>query len=142
MTYAMVYRKGLDSLDPDTWPTDTVKCMLLDSSYVPSQGGDVFIDDISSNEVSGTGYTAGGVAVTGKTVDKTTDANRYTFSCNPIVFATVTVDFQYAVFYVDTGTPSTSPLILVADYESVVSAVGVNVTVNPPGAVFATLQAN
>jgi len=142
MTYSMLYRKALDALDPDTWATDSVKCMLLDASYTPSQSGDEFIDDVSANEVSGTGYVAGGVALSNKTVDMTTDLDRYSFKCDPIVFATVTIDFQYAVFYIDSGTPSTSPVIQMVDYETVVSAVGVNVTINPPAGVFAYSQAN
>ena len=141
MTYSMLYRKALDALDPDTWVGDTVKCMLLDASYAPSQDGDEFIDDVSANEVSGTGYVAGGVAVNNKTLDTTTDTDIYSFKCDPIVFTTVTVDFQYAVFYLDTGTPSTSPVIQMVDYETVISAVGVNVTINPPAGVFAYSQA-
>lgn len=39
--------------------SDTIKVMLLTSSYTPSDAHD-YVDDIVANEVVGTGYTAGG----------------------------------------------------------------------------------
>ena len=43
--------------------TDTVKCLLVTSSYTPVKASHAKRSDIT-NEVSGTGYTTGGAAVT------------------------------------------------------------------------------
>lgn len=45
-----------------TWGT-SVKCALLTASYTPALNTDVFWGDISANEASGTGYSAGGQAL-------------------------------------------------------------------------------
>lgn len=46
---------------------DTIKVMLLTSSYTPDLDHD-FVDDVSANEVSGTGYTAGGATLASKAI--------------------------------------------------------------------------
>lgn len=54
--YNKVKKMLLDAtIDLDT---DTIKVMLVTSSYTPNADHD-FVDDISGNELSGTGYTAG-----------------------------------------------------------------------------------
>lgn len=40
--------------------TLTVKCMIVTGTYTPNQNTHDFRDDLGANEVSGTGYTAGG----------------------------------------------------------------------------------
>jgi hypothetical protein len=48
------------------YPSDSIKCALLSS--VPSLSGSaVHWSDVSANEITGTGYTAGGQALTSKT---------------------------------------------------------------------------
>lgn len=46
----------------------TVKCMIVTGSYTPDQNLHDFRDDLGANEVSGTGYTAGGNTVANVTV--------------------------------------------------------------------------
>jgi hypothetical protein len=48
--------------------SDTINLMLLTSAYVPNQPSHTDKSDVVANEVSGTGYTAGGQALTSKTV--------------------------------------------------------------------------
>jgi len=48
--------------------SDTIKVMLLTSSYTPNIDTDIFIDDVSANEITGTGYTAGGATIANPTV--------------------------------------------------------------------------
>jgi len=50
-----------------TWASDTIKCALLTASYTPNLGTHIHWSDISANEVSGTGYTAGGATLASKT---------------------------------------------------------------------------
>src|SRR5438128_1789671 len=54
------------SVDLDT---DTIKFILLTSSYTPSQGSHDFRDDLGANEASGgSGYTSGGFTLASKTL--------------------------------------------------------------------------
>ena len=98
--------------------TDTIKLMLVTSSYTPDVDADVFIDDVSANEVGASGtYSAGGVTltVTGSTDD--TD-NEGVFDATDVSFTSATITARYAVIYKDTGTPGTSPIIAVIDFGS------------------------
>lgn len=54
------------------WGADSIKMALLGSGYTPNLSTQVHWADISSNEISGTGYTAGGQALTSKTLTVTT----------------------------------------------------------------------
>lgn len=49
-----------------TWGT-SVKCALLTASYTPTLNTDTFWADINTNEASGTGYSANGVALASPT---------------------------------------------------------------------------
>jgi hypothetical protein len=48
------------SIDFDT---DTFKLALLDADYVFNQDTHDFFDDVSAEQITGTGYTAGGVTL-------------------------------------------------------------------------------
>ena len=50
------------------WDTDTMKVMLVTSSYTPSATTHDYISDADANEVSGTNYTAGGATIGSITV--------------------------------------------------------------------------
>jgi hypothetical protein len=91
--------------------TDTIKVMLTSSLYVPNSATDDFKNDVT-NEVSGTNYTAGGVALTAKTVALagsvvTFDAADATWLQSVTGFSNA----RYAVMYKDTGVAATSPLV-------------------------------
>ena len=53
------------SVDLDT---DTIKLMLVTSSYTPNQGTDNFRDDVGTEASGGSGYTAGGFTLASKTL--------------------------------------------------------------------------
>lgn len=101
--------------------TDTVKAMLTTSSYTPSQSAHRYKSSVT-NEVTGTGYTAGGVTLAGKTVTYTTSSNTLTLDCNDPTWATSTITARYLVFYVSTGSDATSPLIAYVDFGQDVSS--------------------
>ncbi len=98
--------------------TDTIKVMLVTSSYSPNQDTHDFIDDVSANEVSGTGYTAGGQALANKAVTADNTDNEGVFDADDPSWTTATITARGAVFYKDTGTPSTSPVIAYMDFGS------------------------
>lgn len=97
---------------------DTIKVMLLTNAHTTNIDTQEFIDDVSANEVSGTGYTAGGATLAGKatTVDNTDDEG--VFDANDVTWSNSTITARYAVVYKDTGTPGTSPIIAIIDFGS------------------------
>ncbi len=57
------------------WDTDVIKVALVTSSYTPAQDTHDYWDDVSANEASGTGYTAGGATLGSKTQGYTAGTN-------------------------------------------------------------------
>ena len=96
---------------------DTIKMMLVTSSYTPNVDTHNFIDDVSTNEVSASGsYSAGGLTLASKTTTQDDTDNEGVFDCADPSATSATITARYAVFYKDTGTPSTSPLICYDDF--------------------------
>lgn len=109
--------------------TDTVKVMLLTNSHTQDQDAHEFIDDVSANEVSGTGYTAGGQALAGKAVTQDNTDNEGVFDANDLTWSTSTITARYAAIYKDTGTPATSPIVCILDFGSDKSSSAGNFTI-------------
>ena len=98
---------GDDFADLDT---DTIKVALV-SGYTPDIDLHDFWDDVSANEVSGTGYTAGGETLT-VTVSQDSTDDEGVFDALDVTWTGLDVGTpSHAIIYKDTGTPSTSPLI-------------------------------
>lgn len=100
------------SIDLDT---DTIKAALVTSSYSPDQDAHDFFDDIT-NEVSGTGYTAGGASLANKAVTADNTDNEGVFDADDTTWSSSTITARGAVLYKSTGTASTSPLICYIDF--------------------------
>lgn len=95
----------------------TVKAMLLASTYVPNQDTHQFKSDLAG-EITGTGYTAGGVTLTNKSVTWTAASKTLTLTSDNPTWAGAAFTCRYLVFYQDTGTATTSPLIAYVDFVS------------------------
>ena len=98
--------------------TDTIKVALFTNSYVPDATTDEFFSDISANEVTGDGYTAGGETLTTKTVT-VNGTGVVTFDADDVIWfegATGFINARFPVFYKDTGNPATSPLFVFHDF--------------------------
>lgn len=96
---------------------NTIKVMLLTASHTISQDNDEFIDDVSANEISATGYSAGGYTLLSQAVSQdNTDNEGVADAADPTWTLTTSASPRYAIFYKDTGTPSTSPIILEVDF--------------------------
>jgi len=87
------------SIDLDT---DTIKLMLVTSTYVPNIDTHTKRSDIT-NEVIGTGYTAGGVTLTNKTVTVNNTTDRGVFTVDPINLTTATITARGCVLYKSRG---------------------------------------
>lgn len=126
------YNKALEALfsgqlDFTASSGQTFKVALLDATYGGGEAerdGDNFFSDVSAFEISGTGYTAGGEALTGVDVTRSDANNRATVDADDVVWTTSTMTFRYGVLYRDTGTPTTSPVIKMIDFGSAQSTSG------------------
>jgi hypothetical protein len=103
--------------------TDTFKAMLVTSTYVPNKDTHDFRDDVT-NEVSGTGYTAGGVA-SAVTVTKDTANDKVTIQFGAVSWASSTITARGCVYYKSRGGASSADeLVAYADFGSDVSSSG------------------
>lgn len=110
--------------------SDTIKVALVSSSYTPNQDTHDYWDDVSANEVSGTGYTAGGATLSGKTVTYDSASNVVVLDANDVTWASSTVTARYAVVYDDAGaTASQKVLIGYVDFGSDQSSTNGNFTI-------------
>ena len=100
---SLVYNSAIYDVvrGPIDFDTDTFKVMLVTSAYTPSQDNHDKRDDVT-NEVSGTGYTAGGVT-TACTVAQDNATDRVTLSFASVSWATSTITARGAVIYKSRG---------------------------------------
>lgn len=103
------------SIDLDT---DTTKVMLVTSTYTPNQDTHTKRSDIT-NEVSGTGYTAGGATIASPTVTVDNTDNEGVFDGADVTWATSTITARGAVLYKSRGGASSADeLICYLDFVS------------------------
>jgi hypothetical protein len=119
---SLIYNSAIDdivrgAIDADT---DTFKALLVTSSYTPNKDTHDKRDDVT-NEVTGTGYTAGGVT-TACTVTKDTANDKVTLQFAAVSWATSTITARALVIYKSTGTASTDNLVAYNDFGSDVSS--------------------
>ena len=106
------------------WASDTIKVALTTSAYTPDQDTHDFFNDVT-NEVTGTGYTAGGATLGSKTSNYTTGTNTVWLDAADTSWTTSTITARRAVIYKSTGTASTSPVLGYVDFGAdVVSSSG------------------
>jgi hypothetical protein len=98
--------------------TGVVKCALVSSAYIPNQDTHAFFSDITNEVAAVGGYTAGGQALTTKTLTLDTTAHAAVFDADDVQWDPSTIAARAAVLYVDTGNPATSPLIAYEDFIS------------------------
>lgn len=134
MTIAKAYGLGAKSVYDKKidWDTDTIKCLLCTATYSPNQDTHQYRSDVT-NEVSGTGYTSGGVTLTGKTISYSSGTKTLTMDADNPTWSGVTIaQIRFAVFYVDTGSSATSPLLCYMDFETNLAPTAQNFSVVLP----------
>jgi hypothetical protein len=120
----VVFNKGKNYIASNLldYVSDTIKVALVTNLYTPDKDAHEFFDDID-NEVVGTGYTAGGQALTTKVITRTDDDDATYFDCDDPSWTSSSITARAAIYYKDTGVAATSPLLLYqdffADYQSV-----------------------
>lgn len=108
--------------------SQTIKLALVTSGYIPDKDSHLNFDDVT-NEVSGTGYTAGGKALANRVVTQDDINDRAEFDADDVIWTVSTITARAAVLYRDTGTPSTSPLIAYIDFGQDYSTLGEDFTI-------------
>ena len=104
--------------------SDTIKVMLTTSTYTPNLDTHDYKDDVT-NEVTGTGYSAGGATLGSMTFTYTGASNLWTFDAADTSWTTSTITARYAVVYDSTpATDATRPLICYQNFTSDQSSSG------------------
>ena len=119
--------------------SDTIKVMLCTSSYTPDQDAHNYKDDVT-NEVTGTGYTAGGATVASPSITYTGASNTLKLDGDDVSWSNSTITARYAVIYDDTpATDATKPLIAWIDFGADVSTTSGTFTIAFDAAGIATV---
>lgn len=112
------------------WDTDTIKVALLSNAYTPDQDAHNYFDDVSTNEVTGTGYTQGGISLTNKTNTYNGATNTIVLDADDVTWSSSTITARYAVVYdASPATNATRPLIGYVDFGSDQSSSNGNFTI-------------
>lgn len=122
---SLIYNSCIDDMAKGAidFDTDTFKAMLVTSTYTPNKDTDTKRSNVT-NEVSGTGYTAGG-ATSVVTVTKDTANDKVTITFAAVSWATATITARAAVIYKSRGGASSADeLVCYVDFNGDVTATG------------------
>lgn len=132
--YAKFYlsqSQKLVNLTGDTW-----KFMLVGSGYTPdtSGTGHQFKSDLGANEITGTGYTAGGITLDGLelTWDSIIGQWNWTTTTTPQWTSAVFTAYYGVVYDATPGTDATRPLATLINFGGAKSPAAGSFTVNWP----------
>jgi hypothetical protein len=91
------------------WVADTIHASLHLSTYTPDPDAHDFFNDATNEVAAGSGYSAGGVALTTKTATIDTANDRVVLSADPIAFAFVgSKTWRHMVLYKKRGGASSA----------------------------------
>jgi hypothetical protein len=122
---SLIYTSFFEDLAKANIDLDTavIKVMLVTSAYTENKDTHTKRSDVT-NEVTGTGYTAGGNTVTA-TVTKDNTNDRLDIALAGTTWPTSTITARKAVYYVSTGVAANDQVIAVNDFGSdVVTSAG------------------
>jgi hypothetical protein len=133
LAFKSAFNKEID------FDSDSIKVMLCTSTYTPAQDTHQYKSDVT-NEVTGTGYTAGGEALTTASLTYTAATNVLKLDADDVTWAGSTITARYAVIYDATpATDATRPLIAYVDFGADVSSSSGNFTIAWDAAGIATV---
>ena len=122
---SLIYNSAIDDMARGAidFDTNTFKAMLVTSTYVPNKDTDTKRSNVT-NEVVGTGYTAGGVT-SACTVTKDTTNDKVTLQFAAVSWASSTLTARGCVYYKSRGGASSADeLVAYNDFGSDVSTAG------------------
>ena len=99
--------------------TNGVRCALVSSGYTPDKDHDYWVagSGPKDNEISGTGYVANGLLLTGKTLSLLDASDAVRFDANNTVWSGATFSARHAVLFVSNATLS-NPLVACYDFST------------------------
>jgi hypothetical protein len=98
---------GTTANDRVNWTGDTIQTSLHTVTYVPAQDTDDYFND-ATNEITGTGYTAGGVVLGSKTLTYDTATDEARLDAADAQWTTASFTARIAVVWVNTAGASTT----------------------------------
>lgn len=97
---------------------DTIKIMLVTSAYTPNADTHTTRADVT-NEVTGTGYTAGGATLASKAVTQDNTDDEGVWDAADVTWASSSITARGAVLYQSNGGASSGdPLIAYIDFST------------------------
>lgn len=128
ITASGAYSKTLEKMMIDTLGASiesetVVKGFLVTDSYTPDYDVHDFRDDANANEVSGTGYTAGGVVLTTTDITLASPAaGSMKYDHDDPSWSSSTITNAMALTeYINVGSAATDPLLWLLDFVTAVS---------------------
>lgn len=128
---SMIFNSCLDDLARGAidFDTDTFWVMLSTNAYTPNKDTHLKRSDVT-NEVTGTGYSAGGKVIAAL-VTKDTANDRVDITFGPVTWNTATITARYATIYKRRGgAASADELVATNDFGADVTSTGGDFTVN------------
>lgn len=122
---SLVYNSAVEDMARGLidFDTDTFKAMLVTSAYSPNKDTHDKRDDVT-NEVTGTGYTAGGTTCA-VTVTKDTTNDKVTITLGTVIWASSTITARGCVYYKSRGGASSADeIVAYNDFGGDVSTTG------------------
>lgn len=115
---SLIYNSCIDDMARNAidFDTDSFKVMLVTASYSPDKDAHLKRSSVT-NEISGTGYTAGGVSAP-VTVTKDTANDKVTIEFAAVSWASSTITARGAVYYKSTGNAANDCLVAYNDFGS------------------------
>jgi hypothetical protein len=124
LIYNNVRRKGL--IGQINFSSDTFKMLLMNTSYSPAATHQSY-GDVSTYEVSGSGYTPGGATLAGISITETNGVCTWTFT-SPTWASCTLSGVRYAIIYDSTA----AQLIKCIDFGTALNIASGPFTVNVP----------
>lgn len=117
----------------------SLKVMLTTSSYTFSKLHD-FRNDIT-NEVTGTGYSAGGETLANQTVTQDDSNDQADMDFDDVEWASSTITARHAIFYKNVGSAATDNLWCDVDFEADFSSAATTFRIEIDAGGFQSLEA-
>jgi hypothetical protein len=119
--FGLTAQTMIDGSAPIVWSSATIKVAQTTSAYTPNNDTHDFFNDVT-NEITGTGYTAGGSTLGSKTSTYDTATDQIRLDAADTSWASSTLTARRAVVWDDTaGASTTDPVMGWVDYGADVS---------------------
>lgn len=120
--YGLSLEKALIDTLGQSYEAETNKGLLLSNAATPDFNLHDFRNDVTANEVTGTNWAAGGVALTG--TELTISGGTLTYDATDVSVATTTIDNARGyVLYTNVGLDTTDQLLFLINFGGDVSTV-------------------